>query len=414
MNVTEKIKSLINSQKFLAILLALVLSTLLIGFAPSSIALGIFIFFSIRYAIIHKQKLKFDLVLLLPVVIYLLFILTLFWTVDLYASLNGLRRTIALILVPVAFSLLPAFSLKNYDLTLKYFTRVNILLGLSFVIVSLIRYSDTKEISVFMYHDFVSILRLNAIYVSSIFTVSIFYLLSKDKRSAIDKLAILFLTYLILMLSSKMIVFIMLLGYLIYAFSIWSKKKYRLGTFRIGASVILLIGLTFSGVLNRFLVEKNTNIKEVLSKEKFGKIYPWTGSSIRILQLRILNEQIDEESIFWKGFGLYASQENIKNRQIKLDIYKGFHDINYHNQYAQIFSEIGIFALILLIYMLFLNIKNAVKSKNFLFLMFSLSIPLIFITESFLWRQRGMFLFIILYCLLNRTIFTADKKEFLT
>ncbi|RLD61735.1 MAG: hypothetical protein DRI95_13900 [Bacteroidetes bacterium] len=414
MNVTEKIKSLINSQKFLAILLALVLSTLLIGFAPSSIALGIFIFFSIRYAIIHKQKLKIDLVLLLPVVIYILFILTLFWTVDLYASLNGLRRTIALILVPFAFSLLPAFSLKNYDLTLKYFTRVNILLGLFFVIVSLIRYSDTKEISVFMYHDFVNILRLNAIYVSSIFTMSIFYLLSKDKRSTIDKLAILFLTYLILMLSSKMILFIMLLGYLIYAFSIWSKKKYRLGTFLIGVSVILLIGLTFSGVLNRFLVEKNTNIKEVLSKEKFGKIYPWTGSSIRILQLRILNEQIDEESIFWKGFGLYASQENIKNRQIKLDIYKGFHDINYHNQYAQIFSEIGIFALILLIHMLFLNIKNAVKSKNFLFLMFSLSIPLIFITESFLWRQRGMFLFIILYCLLNRTTFTADKKEFLT
>lgn len=119
--------------------------------------------------------------------------------------------------------------------------------------------------------------------------------------------------------------------------------------------------------------------------------------------LRLLNEQINENQIFWKGFGLFASKKNIIKRHKKYNTYYTFHVNNYHNQYAQIFSEAGIFGLLMLLLMLFHMIKVALLSKNHFWLFISFSFALIFMTESLLWRQRGLFLFIILYCLLINT-----------
>ena len=126
---------------------------------------------------------------------------------------------------------------------------------------------------------------------------------------------------------------------------------------------------------------------------------------MRLLQLRILYEQIVEESIFWNGFGLYASRENLKKRHLKFDTYHGYHTKNYHNQYAQIFSETGIFGLSLLVLILLINFMKALKLKSFLFLSFAITIPILFFSESFLWVHRGIIFFILLYCLFNRTAF---------
>ena len=51
--------------------------------------------------------------------------------------------------------------------------------------------------------------------------------------------------------------------------------------------------------------------------------------------------------------------------------------------------------------MLFVNIKNAFQSKDFMHITFSVLMISLFLTESFLWRQRGVVFFTLFYCLFN-------------
>ena len=121
MNVVLKIEKTLKKQYFFPSLIALVLSTLFIGYAPSSIALGILVFFSLWYAVVNRKKNKMEYALLLPVLIYALFVLSLFWTVNIDLTRRGLERTVALCLVPLIFLFLPKFSLNQTKLVLEFF-----------------------------------------------------------------------------------------------------------------------------------------------------------------------------------------------------------------------------------------------------------------------------------------------------
>jgi O-antigen ligase len=400
-------KTIINHPDLFSYLIALILSTLLIGYAPSSIALGIFLFFVLIYVIINKPKITIEPMLLLPIGLYVFFCTSYFWSVDSHQTIKGIGRMLPLLLFPIAFSVIPKFTKKNYELILNYFSRSNVFLGMLFIIKASLNYFKTKSLSVFTYHELVQFLDLNAIYVSVFFSISYFYLISKSNKKHIEKAAVVFLGVIILLLSSKMMIVTFVLCNIIFLF--FYKGLNYLKSYR---KIIIILTLTavFAvssyQVIERFLIESTTNFDEVLHKEKFNKIYPWTGSSIRILQLRILKDQIQEENIFWSGFGLYASRNNLKERHINFNTYYGYHKYNYHNMYAQILSELGIFGLLFLLLILILNTKKAIQSKNFLFVIFNVIFAMIFLTESLLWVHRGIFLFTILFCLLNRTKFS--------
>lgn len=409
MNVINKIRPFLNSTEFLAYLIALVLSTLFIGYAPSSIALGLFVLFSVRHKILNWGDGKLNLALLLPISLYLLFILTWFWTVDKSLTKIGLQRTACLFLVPFAFTIIPKITLKNLQLILNIFTWSNVFFGCFFLIDASINFFNTHSFNSFTYHNLVSVLDLNAIYVSLIFSISLFYLISKSNKSIKDKLLILFFFILLLLLSSKMILLILLIGVFFYIYKNRNIKFYSIKLLSVIVILFIIIGLSSITLTKRILVEKETNINEIITKKEFGNIYPWTGSSIRLLQLRILKEQIVEETIFWRGFGLFASRQNVKKRHQEFGTYYTFHNYNYHNQYAQILSETGVFGLILLLAMILIAMIKAIRTNNFLFIMFCVTTTMMFFTESLLWRQQGLFVFIIFYCLISSS--TLNKKS---
>lgn len=409
MNVINKIRPFLNSTEFLAYFIALVLSTLFIGYAPSSIAIGLFVLFSVRYKILNWGYGKINLALLLPISLYLLFILTWFWTVDKSLTKIGLQRTACLFLVPFAFTIIPKITLKNLQLILNIFTWSNVFFGLFFLINASINFFKTNSFNSFTYHNLVIVLDLNAIYVSLIFSISFFYLISKKNKNIIDKLLILFFLFLLLLLSSKMMLFALLIGVFIFIYKSGNIKFYRTKLLSVLVISFIIIGLSSITLTKRILFEKDTNINEIITKKEFGNIYPWTGSSIRLLQLRILKEQIVEETIFWRGFGLFASRHNVKKRHQEFGTYYTFHNYNYHNQYAQVLSETGVFGLILLLAMILIAMIKAIRTNNFLFIMFCVTITMMFFTESLLWRQQGLFVFIIFYCLISSS--TLNKKS---
>ncbi|MFH6767367.1 O-antigen ligase family protein [Gaetbulibacter aquiaggeris] len=211
---------------------------------------------------------------------------------------------------------------------------------------------------------------------------------------------ILFFLILLLLLSSKMMLFNLLIGGFIYIYKNKNIKIYKAKSIYMVVIIFFIIGISSITLTKRFLFEKDTRVNEIITKKEFGNSYPWTGSSIRLLQLRILKEQIEEDNIFWRGFGLFASRQNVKERHQEFDTYYTFHNYNYHNQYAQILSETGVFGLILLLAMILTAMIKAIRTNNFLFIMFCVTTTMIFFTESLLWRQQGLFVFTIFYCLI--------------
>jgi O-antigen ligase len=409
MTALKRISIKINSVEFLMYLLALSVSTLLLGFATSGILLGLFVFFSIRHAILNKTSFKIELPFLLPILLYVLFVLSLMWSVDKAQTLKGLERTVSLLLVPTAFMLIPKLTKKDFMIVMKVFTVFNFFLGVFFLIIATYGFFKTKTLDAYTYHNLVAIFDLNAIYVSLIFSISMFYLISLKQRSIKQKSMIVFFLLFLFLLSSKTILFVLCIGILIYILNSKIPKLNRKTVILVSIIGITIIGISSITLSERFSFEKHTKFNEVLEKEEFGKVYYWTGSSIRLFQLRILKEQIEEENIILKGFGLFASKQNLEQRHKNYDTYFKFHYYNYHNQYAQTLSETGVLGLVILLSILICVWIRGIKSKNFLIIMFSLMMSFVFFTESVLWRQRGLFLFIIFYCLLIKTS-SQNKK----
>ena len=153
----EKIKIYLNSFEFLMSLLGASLSLLLIGYAPSSITLGIFCVMTFRYFIIKKTKVKFDIALFLPFILYLFLSLSYFWSVNQEQTTKGLGRMIILLLLPIAFTLIPKISLKDYRFIFRIFVLTNFALGVFFLLIALYKFICTGLISVFTYHNFVEV-----------------------------------------------------------------------------------------------------------------------------------------------------------------------------------------------------------------------------------------------------------------
>lgn len=411
MNVIQNINKIINRQDFFSYLIGLFLSTILIGYAPSSILFGALVFFTIYHLIVNKVKIKLSLMLILPIILYLYFCLTYVWSVDKELTIKGLFRTISLLIIPIVFSIIPRFTRKNYNIVLNIFTASNILLGTFFLITSGFNFFKTNSLSVFTYHDLVSVLDLNAIYVSVFFSLSFFYLLSLKNKTLYQKGGTVFLGVLLILLSSKTVIIASVFCFAIFFLRKKEKIKHYNNPRRLIMMFLILTVLSLASiqVVNRFKIEFDTNLEEVLTREKFNRVYPWTGTSFRLLQLRILKKQIEEDNIFLKGFGLFGSRADLIKKHLEFNTYYGYHTKNYHNMYAQIFSETGIIGLILLLLMLARSFIQAFKTQEVLILSFSVIIFFLFFTESFLWVQRGVYLTIILYCLFSRINF--DIKQ---
>jgi O-antigen ligase len=115
----------------------------------------------------------------------------------------------------------------------------------------------------------------------------------------------------------------------------------------------------------------------------------------------MFTEFLNEEPIFWTGFGLNASLSKLLEKEKQYNLYPGYGTFNFHNQYVQNFAELGAIGFLLLIVILYMNTKKAFMTKDFIHIAFAVLMLSLFLTESFLWRQRGVLFFMLLYCLFN-------------
>lgn len=411
--------------------LILVLLTLPLSYGSNSVAVFIFvltIIFSFK-----KNTFKVEKNLIMIIMLYFLMVISIFWSNDVGATLNAISKGLPLLVFPICFMIMPSFDESRKQFILKNFSFGMLFYIFFFLIKAMIKFVITKNAGVFFYHELVSE-DLNAIHVSVYMSVSFFYFYTRSSTSNFYKLISVLFTIFIFLLSSKniIIVFVFLVSY--YGFRNF-KKSFSLKTIPLSLLAVGLLFLLLSPrIRDRFSsevqsnkiirgndkIEKEENVFHVSvyqawTQEKFEQNDYFSGAAFRAYQIRIFKEMLQEDSIFLMGYGLNASSFKIKEKGKEHTIFSGdrshdgYQDKNFHNEYIQLFAETGIFGFLLIIAIVILNLVKGALVKDFIHISFAVLMISLFLTESFLSRQRGIVFFTVMFCLFNTTTSKAIK-----
>jgi O-antigen ligase len=355
-------------------------------------------------------------------------VLSLLWSFDLSKSLFGVQKQLSMLFIPIAFFYIPMVNKRTIHGIIRIYSFGMVLFALFFLLKACLRYLEINNTAIF-FHDELVPEDPGAIYISVFASLAVFHFIQIQAKSNIDRICIFVITLLIFLLSSKSIItidFVIVVWY--YAF--FAKIPANTKTLTIlSVTVFLVLSLTYvKEFRQRFLIEYetafidntlnekltnqnqsyNVSIKEAWNQNAFQQNSFFPGTALRIHQLRVFSEMVQENpSLIFMGLGLEASQDFISDKANDHHLSPLYAKHNFHNQYIQTLAELGIVGLIILILMLFVNLKNAVKDKDFLHITFAITMLMLFLSESFFCRQRGIVFFILLYCLFN----SASNEE---
>ena len=118
----------------------------------------------------------------------------------------------------------------------------------------------------------------------------------------------------------------------------------------------------------------------------------------------LINESLRTKTSYDYQLNQYAEKSlERRNERYKSFVKRGY---NLHNQYLQIFGTIGIFGLLLLLYLFAIPFFLFIKKANYLSAAFLFIVGASFLTESMLERQAGVSFIVFFYMIL-----TASKYQ---
>lgn len=393
------------------ILLLLTLITLPLPEHWNSKALLLIIVF-VLYQFYKDFKIEFPKIAWVYIVFFVFSGISYIWSQDKQESIKAIVSLLPFLLFTIAYKQI--FNFHSLDKIMRLTAIIFIFYGIIMLILAYLRFSKTHDLNTFYYHELTAPFGANAIYIALIFGLLYIFILytilfSIDKPKVIDILIALLLFGFQILLSSKMIltvlIFISILFLLTYVRMIRIRKK----NIWIGAALAIVFLTLFSissFTKNRFKEIKDIDqINQVFNRDYFGPGYYWNGLTLRLFQLRCFYE-IEEDPEFNSiiGTGFNASQPTLNARYAHYDLYRGpsgegetdgYFVYNFHNQYAQLLVELGIFGGILIALILYFFVVYPIKQKNIL--LFGVAILFLWLafTESYLLRQKGIVSFVL-------------------
>jgi O-antigen ligase len=433
-NVSLEITQENRTNKSFVFIVFLLLSIPL-SLAINNICLGLLFIVTVIYFKKYNFKLDYNLFFLIS--LYLLMVVSVFWSIDAENTKTALFKEIPLLLIPLCFLFFQELTKETKQKIIKYYSYGIVLFSVFYLFKAIIRFYISQNVDVFFYHELVT-KEVNAIHVSVYVAIAFFYFFIKSIKSTFDYAAIVVLFLMVFLLSSKNII-VVFIGLMIVYQLFYAKSAKKLRLKNLIVFTVLLFSFAFIGkIKDRFKQEYETimtdsTVNDVIAKGG-GIIYnvsikqAWTnstfqpndyfpGTAFRVYQFRIFIEMLQEDGIFWNGYGLNASYSKIAQKGVFYNVFlgtsemQGYQTKNFHNQYVQNFAELGVFGFLILIIMLIINLRNGINNKDFIHIAFAILMISLFLTETFLWRQRGVVFFTTMYCLFNSGIYKNKKIE---
>lgn len=339
-------------------------------------------------------------------------ILSLCWTADEKAGFSHLQISSGLLFTPLAVCCSNYIQETSRRRLLLIYTILLVIASLLCLGVATFHYFETGDYSRFFYHQLVSPLKHHAIYFSILVFISIITLGDDiaGKRQLFGKttaaaLAV-FLSGMLILLSSKLVLVICFLFLIIHSFHFVKKKN---GS-RILLSIIPIILAIFAGVIfltrnpvsDRFRDITNGDLT-IISQEQFEAKDYFNGLQFRLLQWKFTAQILNAENSWLGGIGTGDAQAALDKKYREAHMFTGdpmtgstgFIGYNSHNQFLQTLLQTGLAGLAVLIYLCFTMIRMAMRkeSKGFRFLILLL-IAWLF-TESVFETQYGVAIFML-------------------
>lgn len=374
----------------------------------------------------QEFKINFPKIAWLYLLIFLFSSISYMWSEDKSATLKAIVSLLPFLLFSIGYK--QFFAFKNLNLTIRLSSIVFLFYGLIWLILAYFRFVENQNSATFFYHELTSPFGANAIYIAVIYGVLYLFLLikilhQKNKAKLMDIILMVLLFGFQFLLSSKMILSILILISVLFfiKFFIATGLNRRIVTLSIilGISAIALLGIS-SFTKNRFKdILDYEQVENVFKKEYFGRGYYWNGLTLRLFQVRCFYE-IESEFDFNStlGAGFSASQPFLNKKYTQYDLYRGptgkgendgYFVYNFHNQYIQFLIELGIFGGILIILMLYFFILHPITKRHFLLFSIGLLFISFALTESFLFRQKGIVSFVLFPLLAS--YYTINKSN---
>ncbi len=382
--------------------------------SPSIVLFGLVVIYGAG-----KQKLKFQFnwILFSFFALYLLYVLYCMPSQHMDKAMDYLEYKLSFLIFPILFSFRPTFTIERKSV-LQSFVLACLVLSIFYCGQASFHYFQTGDISYFQSSAFAT--NHHPSYVAAFLSFSIYILIQelrieKNPSKRYAYLAIIsFFTLLHFPLTSLAGI-ILLFGLYTLLFIKWAWEK--LNKWQFSSMVILgILGIQLVFLLQPSLKRNITFTAELAgnylrSPSDFIKEHPegMSGNQARLVIWTITGQIIAEHPM---GVGLGNLEDEMQKRLVDLNqqelIEKNY---NPHNQFLQVFAEIGILGLLIILTILCCTIRLAWNRKDdlLLFIVFSLMLNSLF--ESMLQRQSGIVFYTMLICLFVQILTVPKTSE---
>lgn len=289
-----------------------------------------------------------------------------------------------------------------------------LLAGILMVSESAWRFSGSLSLGVFTYHSLAEPFDSGAVYFSFFILVVLLRMdempwLFKYKYAGLS--AVLFLTVVLFLMASKLLLTFgipfILIKHRHFIFRFLRSYRFALPVMLV-LLLILIIPLT-----QRLSKIADANL-EIVNHETYAYDSPLNGLNLRLIQLRLGIELLQENKAWLFGLGMDQAQELLNAKYIEKGMYTGYAgtedtgylNYNFHNQYMETLVRSGIVGFLSLLLIIGVLIKTARINKYANSWEIGI-ILLFFLTESVLERQIG----IVYFCLLYSAYFPTKLKK---
>ena len=340
------------------------------------------------------------------VLLYLLHLVSIFYTENSSEGWNDLRLKISFLLLPFFMMTVQFVYNEQRMFILKFFAVLMMLMALTDLTHAFLEYFISGNQETFYYIHLPYLLASKVHYVAWYYSfaifVSIYHLISSQSNRVFWFLGLLILLFSLILLSSRAFILAFIVVFIL-SFLKWFKtaKVSRLMWTKIlSIAALFILSLVFIPSINLRL---NDTVVEL--QKMFGYDTP-KQTNPRVFIWRYGADLIAKNPIFGFGVGDAKAELSAALESCDAMFWNGERNVpiqnknyNFHNQFMQTWAEVGIFGFLILLFIMIHPFL--LKNSHPLFLIF---IGLTFIgclTESMFERQAGVVLFAFMYPLLS-------------
>jgi O-antigen ligase len=340
---------------------------------------------------------------------YILHLTGLLYTENMGSGNFDVKVKLSLLLFPLIYASKPLQKEQLKPLFLSLLGG-SLLCSLILLIRATCSFMETHNSTYFFYEDF-TVHFIHPSYLAMYLNVGITWLLIQLYKNtavfgkfskSITVLLILFFSFILVLLSSKLGLITLTLIYFV-ALILYSFKNHVVGI--IGLILAILIGIGVVKFVPAITDRVETAIAAITSPTVNNA--DAESTAVRMLIWKAANQVIAEHPILGTGTG-DSKDELIKEYERRGMTGAAHNQLNAHNEFYQVFVSLGLIGFIVFSTQLMMPLIVSIKEKNSMYTFFLIIIILNFLTESMLEREAG----VLFYAFFNAVLcFTFFQKK---